>query len=75
MAKGGRVAATRQIQVKSKKLEIKVTPDQYEILVKRAERCGIRLTTWVRTVMMQAATGRAANDGFIRIREPDRTTV
>lgn len=73
--KGGRVATTRQVQTKSKKAEVKLTPDQYEMIVKRAERCGIRLTTWMRSILMQAAASRAANDGYIRIREPDRTTV
>lgn len=73
--KGGQVATTRQVHTKSEKVELKLTPDQRDMIVKRAERCGIRLTTWMRSILLQAAASRAANDGYIRIREPDRTTV
>lgn len=69
------MATTRQVQTKSKKAQVKLTPDQHDMIIKRAERCGIRPTTWMRSILMQAASGRADNSGHIRIREPDRTTV
>jgi hypothetical protein len=69
------VATTKQFQKKSKKVEVKLTPDQHEMVIRRAEKSGIRLATWMRVVLMQVARSQPANDGYIRIREPDRTTV
>jgi hypothetical protein len=54
----------------SKATTLKLTPEQYRLIEKRAERCGVKMTVWMRYVLVQAAT-RVSKDGYIRVPEPD----
>lgn len=55
---------------------VKMTPEQCRIVQQRAKLCGVRVSVWVRSVLMQAAqsASRQPSDGYLRIREPDGIT-
>jgi hypothetical protein len=55
---------------RTRKAQIKVTSEQYRIIEQRAERCKMSLSAWARAILLQAAT-RPAQDGHLRIKEPD----
>lgn len=58
------------VQMKTRLVGIKLTPDQYRTIEQRAERRGVRVSVWMRSVLLQAAS-RPPSDGYLRIREPD----
>lgn len=62
------------VQVKTKGVTIKLTPEQYRIISQRAEQCGTRMSTWMRSILLQAGTSKA-DKGYLRIREPDGEIV
>lgn len=59
---------------KTKTATFKVTPEQHRLIEQRAKRCGVRMSTWIRAILLQAAT-RQATEGYLRIREPDGATL
>lgn len=63
-------ASTKTPLVKSKIAAFKITPEQHRMIEQRAEKCGVKAGTWMRVIVLQAV-GSRANDGFLRIREPD----
>lgn len=73
-----RMAAERKtkqhVSVKVKVATVKFTHDQYDAISQRADQCGVRLTVWMRSILLQAAS-RPANNGHLRIREPDGSMV
>ena len=58
--------------VKSKIVVFKVTPDQYSMIEQRAQKCGVRLSVWIRSLLLQAVD-RPAKKGYLRVREPNGT--
>lgn len=62
------------IQVKTKAIGFKVTPDQHRTLEQRAARNGMHLGAWMRSVLLQAATQKP-HKGCLRIREPNGNTT
>ena len=62
------------VQSKTKMLTVKVTPEQYRIVTQRAEQCEVRRGTWIRSILLQAATSKA-DKGYLRIREPEGETT
>jgi len=62
------------IPVKTKIASVKLTPEQYKAIEQRAERCGVRLSVWMRSILLQAAS-RNSSEGYLRIREPDGATT
>lgn len=56
---------------------IKMTPEQRRIINQRAKACGVRVSVWMRSILMQAAqsANRQPSDGYLRIREPDGVTT
>jgi mobilization protein NikA len=64
----------KTIQAKSKSTAVKFTPDQYRAIQQRAERSGLRVGVWMRSVLLQAANSKA-DKGYLRIREPDGATT
>ena len=62
------------VQVKTKGVTIKLTPEQYRTIAHRAEQCGVRMSTWMRWILMQAGNSKA-DKGYLRIREPDGEIV
>lgn len=56
---------------------IKMTPEQRRIIAQRAKICGVRVSVWMRSVLLQAAksASREPEDGYLRIREPDGATT
>lgn len=62
------------VPVKTKIAAVKLTPAQYKAIEQRAEQCGVRVSVWMRSILLQAAN-RQASEGYIRIREPDGATT
>ena len=58
--------------VKTKTVAIKFTPEQHDMIAERAERCKLSVATWMRHVLTQAAS-RPAQNGYLRIHEPNGT--
>ena len=56
-----------------------ITPyfSQEGIIAQRAKHCGVRVSVWMRSVLLQAAqsAARQPSDGYLRIREPDGVTT
>lgn len=60
--------------LKRKQHNIRFDPEQYRILEQRAAQCGMRIGTWMRSILMQAATQKPRK-GYLHIREPDGATT
>lgn len=60
--------------VKTVVFSLKLTPDQLRLFEERSGRCKMSVSAWMRTILGQAAT-RPANNGYIRVREPDGATT
>jgi hypothetical protein len=58
-------------QKKTRIVNVKLTESQYAAIEQRAERRGVRVSVWMRSILMQVASSRTPNDGAIRVREPD----
>jgi uncharacterized protein (DUF1778 family) len=56
---------------------VKMTPEQRRLINQRAKHCGVRVSVWMRSVLMQAAqsAARQTSDGYLRIREPNGVTT
>lgn len=56
---------------------VKMTPEQRRLISQRAKLCGVRVSVWMRSVLMQAAqsAARQPSDGYLRIKEPDGMTT
>jgi hypothetical protein len=67
------------IQTRSAVIAIKLTPAQYKLIDQRAKRRGVRMSTWVRLIVLQAANAASERVGrgedYLRIREPDGVTT
>jgi len=63
-------AAKRKVAVKTKVATVKLSPEQHRAIEQRAKKCGVRVSMWMRSILVQAAT-RKPDAGFLRIREPD----
>ena len=61
------------VSPKTKVTTIKFTPEQHRLIDQRAKRCGVRITHWMRSILLEAAT-RTAQEGYLRIREPNGMT-
>ena len=72
-ANGGEEATSR-VSAKTKVAGVKLTSKQHKMIADRAERCGVSISAWMRSVCLQAAS-RPMSDGYIRIREPDGATI
>lgn len=66
--------ASNGISVKTKTVSIKLTPEQHRLIEVRAKKCGVRVAVWMRMILAQAAS-RQADQGYLRIREPDGATT
>ena len=62
------------VQPKTKVATLKLTPEQHKLIDQRAKRCGVRMSVWMRSILLQAAS-RNASEGYLRIREPDGATI
>ena len=72
MADERKTKGRRVVAAKTKVATVKFTDDQYDTIAERAEKCGVRLSVWMREILLQAAV-RPSNNGHMRIREPDGT--
>jgi predicted DNA binding CopG/RHH family protein len=61
------------LPVKTVAMGFKVTPEQYKAIEQRAAHNGMRLGTWMRSILLQAASQKPRK-GYLRIREPDGAT-
>jgi predicted DNA binding CopG/RHH family protein len=61
-------------QVKTKQTAFKLTPEQFRVLQQRAAHSGVPLSTWMRSILTQAANQKPRK-GILRIREPDGATT
>jgi len=59
---------------KTRVASFKLTPDQHKLIEQRAKRRGLRMSVWMRSILLQAAS-RNADQGYLRIREPDGVTT
>jgi uncharacterized protein (DUF1778 family) len=53
---------------------VKLTPEQHKMIDQRAQQRGVRMSVWMRSILLQAAS-RQAQEGYLRIREPDGDTI
>lgn len=59
---------------KTHKILVRLTSEQRRLVEQRAERCGLAMAVWARSILIQAAT-RSATDGCLRLKEPDGTLI
>ena len=59
---------------KTKNASVKLTPEQHRMIDQRSKQCGVRMSVWMRSILLQAAS-RQANEGYLRIREPNGDTI
>lgn len=52
----------------------KVTPELYTKMAQRAEKNGVCLSAWVRSLVSQVVASKESK-GHLRIREPNGTTI
>jgi hypothetical protein len=69
-----RAAKKSKIANKTKLVAFKITPEQYHLIEQRAEKCGVRVSVWMRTIVSQAAISRPGKDGDLIVREPNGAT-
>jgi len=62
------------VVIKTKGKTIRLTPEQFRTIAQRAEQCGVRMSIWMRSILLQAAASKA-DKGYLRIREPDGDSV
>jgi mobilization protein NikA len=62
------------VQSKTKVASLKLTPEQHKLIDQRARQCGVRMSVWMRSILLQAAR-RQSHEGYLRIREPDGATI
>jgi len=62
------------VRFKTKVASFKLTPEQYKLIDQRAERCGVTMSAWMRGILLQAVS-RQPSEGYLRIREPDGSTI
>lgn len=67
-------AKTKAVPAKTRIAAFKVTPDQYTMIAERAEERGLPVGTWMRAIVLQAATA-PKNGRFLRINEPSGATT
>ena len=67
-------AKTRAIPAKTRIAAFKLTPEQYATVEERAEARGMRVGTWIRSIVLQAATA-PRNGRYLRIHEPNGTVI
>ena len=63
-----------QVPSKTSVVTLKLTPEQHRLIDQRAKQCGVRMSVWMRSILLQAAS-RQASEGYLRIREPDGVTT
>jgi len=62
------------VQKKDHQITIKLTADQLRLIDNRAKKCGVRVSAWMRNILLQAAS-RQSSEGYLRIKEPDGATT
>lgn len=60
--------------MRTKAVGFKVTPEQNREMAERAAHSGVHLSAWIRSILLQAVNQKPRK-GYLRIREPDRTTT
>lgn len=63
-----------RVPLKTKRVALRLTPEQCRIIEQRAARCNVSASAWMRSILAQAAS-RPSKDGFLRIHEPDGATI
>jgi hypothetical protein len=56
--------------VKIKVAGFRVNPEQYRDIERCAKSCGLRVSVWMRLILLQAATQKP-HKGYLRIKEPN----
>jgi hypothetical protein len=65
---------TKAVPFKTRSLTVKLTPEQYALIEDRSESQGLRVSVWVRSILLQAATS-PRNGRFLRIHEPNGAKI
>jgi len=66
------------VSAKTRRVIIKFTPEQHELIRARALSRGLKTTVWMRSILLQAATNQSSAEGgrgYVRIREPNGDTT
>lgn len=66
--------ARHKDDVKTVVLNIRLNREQFKLVGARAEKCRMPTSTWVRAIVLQAAS-KPARKGGMRIQEPDGTQI
>jgi uncharacterized protein (DUF1778 family) len=64
-----------QSSSKNERVTLRLTPEQHRLIDQRAKRCGVRMTVWMRSILLQVASRQEASDGYLRVREPKGATT
>jgi len=64
------IASMAQLPAKKRLVATKFTPEQFRAITQSAEKCGVHLSVWMRSILMQC-TRRPSREGYIRVRLPD----
>jgi hypothetical protein len=62
---------THPVPSKTSVITLKLTPGQRRLIEERAKRCGVNMSAWMRSILIQAAKRQPMSEGYLRIREPD----
>ena len=63
-----------EVPVRTKAMGFKITPEQSREMAERAAHSGVHLSAWMRSILLQALNQKPRK-GYLRIREPDRSTT
>ncbi len=65
----------KAFSVKTQRIGFKATPDQAKAIEQRAQQCGVKVSAWMRHILLQAAKTASGPPGIVTVREPDGTTT
>jgi hypothetical protein len=63
------------VSAKTKVVTLKMTPEQYRNVDQRAQQCGVKISVWMRSILLQAADRHQTSEGYLRIKEPNGKTI
>ena len=65
------------VEKKTSVIVMRFTPAQRTAIEQRAEKCGVKIGVWVRSVLIQVAKSKTTDKsrGYIYVREPNGMTL
>ena len=65
--------ASKTLPKKTRRAQVMFTSEQYQLIVKRAERRGLPVSVWMRQILLQAVN-RPEGQIYLRVQEPNGAT-